>query len=83
MDCNAMCPKINDTKIEKSLITENSTLLEKVKSEVLNLHRITISAIVVYIIFVITFIFSNILLSLWIYTSEKKNRLMKSKKKLQ
>jgi hypothetical protein len=82
MDCNAMCPKMNDTKIEKSLITENSTLIEKVKSEILNLHRITITAIVVYIIFVITFIFSNILLSLWNFTSEKKNHLIKSKKKL-
>jgi hypothetical protein len=79
MDCNVMCPKVNYTKI-KSTISKNSTLIEKLKSKMLNLHRITILAIGIYIIFVIAFIFSNILLSLWKFTSDKKKRLIKGKK---
>jgi hypothetical protein len=80
MDCNAMCPKINNTKI-KSLITENSTLVEKVKSKISSLHRITIVAIILYIIFVIVFIFSHILFSVWKFTIDRKN-LVKGKKKI-
>jgi hypothetical protein len=79
-DCNAMCPKINNTKI-RIIPKENSTLIEKVKLHLFNLHRITIITIGVYILFVIAFIFSNILLSIWTWTSNKKKFLMQSKKK--
>lgn len=81
MDCNAMCPKLNNTKI-KSFISTNQTLYEKVKYRALNLHRITIITIGVYILFVLAFIFSNILLSIWRWTNRKKNFIMQSKRKL-
>jgi hypothetical protein len=86
MDCNAMCPKmINNTKI-KSVIRENSTLIEKIQLKITNLykiinpHKITIITIGIYILFVIAFISSNILLSVWKWTSNKKKFLVKSKK---
>jgi len=79
MDCNAMCPKINRTKI-KSLTIEDNRLIEKIKFKIFNLHRVTIITIGVYILFVIAFIFSNILLSVWNWTSNRRNVLMKSKK---
>lgn len=78
MDCNAMCPKYNQTKI-KTLVTVNDTLIEKFKSKLSNLHRVTIITIGVYILFVIAFIFSNLLLSIWNWTRQKKSSLMKSK----
>jgi len=80
MDCNAMCPKINNTKI-RIIPKINSTLIEKIKLHLSNLHRITIITIGVYILFVIAFISSNILLSIWTWTSKKKNSLMQSKKR--
>ncbi len=80
MDCNAMCPKLNHTKV-KNIVTVNGTLVEKFKNEIFNLHRVTIVTIGIYILFVIAFIFSNILLSIWNWTSQKRSFLVKSKKK--
>ena len=78
MDCNAMCPKLNQTRTT-ILITANDTLIERVKSKISQLHRVTIITIGVYILFVLAFIFSNILLSIWNWTNAKKNSLVKSK----
>lgn len=64
MDCNSMCPKVNNTKIE-NLITTNSTFIEKVKSKISNLHIVTIIAMGIYIVFVIMFIIGNLLICIW------------------
>ena len=79
MDCNAMCPKIPEIK-SKHLISANASLVERVKGKLYSLPRITVIAIGIYIIFVLTFIFSNILLSLWNFTSRKKKEFLKSKR---
>ena len=78
MDCNAMCPKINNTKI-KSFITENSTFIQKFKFQMNKFHRVTIVTIGIYIVFVILFIFSNILFALWNLTKNGKKKLVESK----
>ncbi|CAF0895064.1 unnamed protein product [Adineta steineri] len=78
MDCNAMCPKIAQAKVQ-NVLTGNHTLIEKVKIRLFSLHRITIVAIGIYIIFVLTFIFSNILLSLWNFTNNKKKEFVKKR----
>jgi hypothetical protein len=79
MDCNAMCPKMNNTKI-KSSISANSTLIEKFQFKIFNLHRITLVAIALYTLFVIIFISSLILDCVWKSNSNKKKELAKSKK---
>jgi hypothetical protein len=76
MDCNAMCPKINTTKIE-TFVRENQTFIEKVKWKISSLHRVTIITIGVYILFVIAFIFSNMLLSIWNLASKRRKSKMK------
>ncbi|CAF1267837.1 unnamed protein product [Adineta ricciae] len=77
MDCNAMCPKIPEIK-SKHLISTNASLVERAKGKLYSLPRITVIAIGIYIIFVLTFIFSNILLSLWNFTSQKKKEFLKN-----
>lgn len=77
MDCNAMCPKINQSRIS-ILPTANNTSIERLKSKIMNLHRVTIITIGVYILFVLAFIFSNILLSIRTWTSAKKKALVQS-----
>ncbi len=81
MDCNAMCPKLKPTKIQHSTIG-NGTLVEKIKSKLFNLHRITIVTIGVYILFVIAFLCSNIILSVWNSTIHRKKFLETSKQRM-
>ncbi|CAF4566900.1 unnamed protein product [Rotaria sp. Silwood1] len=74
MDCNAMCPKVNHTKKDIS-IPKNSTIIQRFKLKIYQLHIVTIIAIGVYIIFVILFIFSCLLICIWNIKSNKKNYL--------
>jgi hypothetical protein len=59
-----MCPKMANTKT-KIIITSNSSLTDKIKLKILGFHRITIAAIVLYIIFVIIFVIVNVLTCIW------------------
>ncbi|CAF3023204.1 unnamed protein product [Rotaria sp. Silwood2] len=72
MDCNSMCPKINNTK-KISLIPKNGTLIQKFKAKVYQLHIVTIIAIGIYFLFVIMFIFSCLLICIWNMKSTKKS----------
>ena len=59
-----MCPKLNNTKTNISIIA-NSTFIERLKFQMIGLHRITILAIILYIIFVSIFIIVNVLSFIW------------------
>lgn len=79
MDCNAMCPKINQTKVTQ-LITMNSTWTEKIKASVGHLPLTTRAAIGIYIIFVILIILVNIILNLCnVRNQRKKEHFVQSK----
>ena len=79
MDCNAMCPKINQSRVAVLPIA-NDTLIDRVRGKLNNLHHVTIIAIGVYILFVLAFIFSLILLSIRNLTNSKKKAFVKSKR---
>ncbi|CAF0888633.1 unnamed protein product [Adineta steineri] len=60
-----MCPKATNNTKTKTIITSDSSFLIKLKSKISELHRITIAAIILYIIFVIIFIITNVLMCIW------------------
>ncbi|CAF4529146.1 unnamed protein product, partial [Rotaria sp. Silwood2] len=64
MDCNAMCPKLN--KIESgTIITSADSFIDKLRLKLSGFHRITIAAVILYIIFVIVFVILNVLMCIW------------------
>ncbi|CAF3027737.1 unnamed protein product [Rotaria socialis] len=71
MDCNAMCPKMNNTKTKVSS-QKNNTLIEKIKSKIYNFHIVTIVAIGLYILFVIMFMISYVFICIWNMKSDEK-----------
>jgi hypothetical protein len=73
-----MCPKWNNTKT-KIVITSNSSMAERIKSKILELHRITIAAIILYIIFVILFIIINVLMCIWNVKVNRRKYVLASK----
>ena len=62
-----MCPKITPTK---SKIVSGAPLsrFEQFKSKLAELHRVTIFAIILYLIFVVIFLCANILTCAWHFT---------------
>ncbi|CAF3716387.1 unnamed protein product [Rotaria sp. Silwood1] len=72
MDCNAMCPKLNKIQNE-TIITTNNSIIDKLKFKLSKFHRITIAAIILYIIFVIVFIILNVLMCVWNVKNNRKN----------
>lgn len=79
MDCNAMCPKINNTKTV-TLITKNSTFHEKLKSKLLNLHIVTVIAIGLYSVFVLMFFIACFILCICNVRDKQTNQIVESKK---
>ena len=74
-----MCPKMNNVK-PKILITSNSSTIERIKYKILEFHRITIAAIILYIIFVILFIIINGLMCIWnVKVNRRRKYLLASK----
>lgn len=73
MDCNAMCPKVNQ-KSQTILLTANDTLIDRVKGKLSSLPRLTMIIIGVYILFVLAFIFFNSLLLIWNSSNSKKKK---------
>ncbi len=73
-----MCPKINNIK-KKIMITSNSSITDILKFKITELHRITIAAILLYIIFVIIFIIVNVLTCIWNVKINRKKYFLASK----
>jgi hypothetical protein len=73
-----MCPKINNIK-KKIMITSNSSITDILKFKITELHRITIAAILLYIIFVIIFIIVNVLMCIWNVKINRKKYFLASK----
>lgn len=73
-----MCPKITNTKT-KIIISTNSSITDKIKSKILGFHRITIAAIILYMIFVIIFVIVNVLMCIWNVKINRKKYFLASK----
>lgn len=82
MDCNAMCPKVltKEASRDDLNVLKNRTWLEDTKSKIFNLHRVTIITIGVYILFVIAFIFSNVIISILTWIKQRKKSSQQEKK---
>jgi hypothetical protein len=65
-----MCPKMNHTKSKVSTGAPRSRF-EQFKSKVTELHRVTIFAIILYLIFVVVFFCANILTCAWHFTMHR------------
>lgn len=78
MDCTTMCPKITPVKVEH-VISANSSLIEHIKYQISNFHRITIASIVLYSLFLIMFIIVNVLMCVWNRTTKKRKYVEQTK----
>ena len=74
-----MCPKTNGTKAREQLAA-NSTMIDKLKWKFAELHRITIFALVLYLIFVIIFVCVNVLTCVWNYTIRRTKHVKSSRR---
>ena len=59
-----MCPKMMETK-KKITLMSNSSMVDRIKFKFAGLHRITIAAVILYILFVIMFVIVNVLMCIW------------------
>jgi len=73
-----MCPKITPVKVEH-VISANSSLIEHIKYQISNFHRITIASIVLYSLFLIMFIIVNVLMCVWNRTTKKRKYVEQTK----
>ncbi|CAF1303346.1 unnamed protein product [Rotaria magnacalcarata] len=81
MDCAAMCPKQNKTE-SKIKLTSKSPFMNKLKSKFAQLHRITIAAIILYIIFVIVFVIVNAFICVWNLKINRKKYILTNGKSI-
>jgi len=77
-----MCPKVKNHTTTKTIITSNSSFTDKLKSKIVGFHRITIAAIILYIIFVIIFVIANVLMCIWNVKINRKKYFLASKNSL-
>jgi len=73
-----MCPKMNNEK-KKMIIMSNSSMTDRLKYKMIGFHRITIAAIILYIIFVIIFIIVNVFMCIWNVKVNRKKYFLASK----
>jgi len=73
-----MCPKMNNEK-KKMIIMSNSSMTDRLKYKMIGFHRITIAAIILYIIFVIIFIIVNVFMCIWNVKVNRKKYFLTSK----
>ncbi len=73
-----MCPKMNNIE-NKIMITSNSSITDKLKFKINEFHRITLAAILLYIMFVIIFIIVNVLTCVWNVKINRKKYFLASK----
>lgn len=60
-----MCPKMADRSSNQLVDNSSDSFVDRVKSKFGELHRITVAAIVLYSIFVVVFIITNVLMCVW------------------
>jgi hypothetical protein len=73
-----MCPKMDNVKT-KIIITSNSSMTDRLKIKFMGLHRITIAAVILYILFVIMFIIVNVLMCIWNVKIHRRKYFLASK----
>ena len=73
-----MCPKMDNTNTE-IILTSNSSMIDRLKVKFMGFHRITIAAVILYILFVIMFIIVNVLMCVWNVKINRKKYFLASK----
>jgi hypothetical protein len=73
-----MCPKTVNTNTQ-IILTSNSSMTDRLKVKFMGLHRITIAAVILYILFVIMFIIVNVLMCVWNVKINRKKYFLASK----
>lgn len=69
-----MCPKMNSMSNSMETLNRTSSIFQQWKRKFTELHRVTIFAIILYVIFVFIFVCANILTCAWHLTMDRKRR---------